>query len=146
LTSTKWRLISFKLVVDNFGIKYIGKEHVKHLISILKKNYKNKEDWEGKRYLEITMDWDYKNHEESLPLPKYVECALAQFGHPLPVEPEHQPHQHAIPTYRATIQYVKPEDTSRHTFARQEEIHSRRDMCLPLLGSCHILHHAHCSL
>jgi hypothetical protein len=31
----KWRPISFTLVVDNFGIKYIGKEHVMHLIRVL---------------------------------------------------------------------------------------------------------------
>jgi hypothetical protein len=34
----KWQPISFTLVVDNFGVKYIGKEHVTHLISILKKH------------------------------------------------------------------------------------------------------------
>ncbi len=28
------------LVVDDFGIKYVGKEHAKHLLDILKKYYK----------------------------------------------------------------------------------------------------------
>jgi hypothetical protein len=39
--------------------------------------------------------------------------ALARFGHPIPDKPQHQPHQHAIPTYRAIVQYAKPKDTSR---------------------------------
>jgi hypothetical protein len=30
--------ISFTLVVDDFGGKYVGKEHAMHLISILKEN------------------------------------------------------------------------------------------------------------
>jgi hypothetical protein len=31
--------ISFVLVVDDFTIKYVGKEHVQHLIAILKQDY-----------------------------------------------------------------------------------------------------------
>jgi hypothetical protein len=34
-----WRPISFSLVVDDFGVKYINKEDVKHLISVLKQDY-----------------------------------------------------------------------------------------------------------
>ena len=30
--------IQFSLVVDNFGVKYIGKQHVEHLIHCLKKH------------------------------------------------------------------------------------------------------------
>ena len=31
----KWRPILFSLVVDNFGVKYVGKEHAGHLISVI---------------------------------------------------------------------------------------------------------------
>ena len=31
-----WRPICFTLVVENFGVKYQGKEHADHLISVLK--------------------------------------------------------------------------------------------------------------
>ena len=31
--------ISFTLVVDGFGIKYLGEEHAKHLIGVLEENY-----------------------------------------------------------------------------------------------------------
>ncbi len=44
-------------------------------------------------------------------MPDYVECTLARFGHPILTTPQHQPHQHAIPTYGATVQYAKPDDT-----------------------------------
>jgi hypothetical protein len=109
----EWRPISFTLVVDNFGIKYTGKEHVMHLIKTLKEYYEVEEDWEGLRYLGITLDWDYKNHKVHLSMPEYVERALVRFNHPTPGKPQHQPHQHAIPTYGATVQYAKPEDTSQ---------------------------------
>jgi hypothetical protein len=35
----EWRPISFTLVVDGFGVKYIGKEHVLHLLKILKEHH-----------------------------------------------------------------------------------------------------------
>ena len=46
-------------------------------------------------------------------MPEYVEHALAQFDHPIPEKPQHQLHQHTIPTCRATVHYAKPEDTSQ---------------------------------
>ena len=35
----KWRPIWFTLVLDNFGIKYVGEEHRDHLLNILNKYY-----------------------------------------------------------------------------------------------------------
>ena len=43
----EWRPISFTLVVDDFGVKYIGEEHVYHLLQLLKRDYEIKEDWDG---------------------------------------------------------------------------------------------------
>jgi hypothetical protein len=50
------RPISFTLVVDDFGVKYVGKELAMHLISILKEHYKISEDWLGSKYIGITLD------------------------------------------------------------------------------------------
>ncbi len=99
----QWGPISFAFVVDNFGIKYIGKEHTKHLINMLKQYYKIKEDWDGNQYLGITLDWDYKKHEVHPSMPGYVKKALAWFGHTPPTQPQNQPHKHTIPTYGATV-------------------------------------------
>ncbi len=46
-------------------------------------------------------------------MPGYVERALVRFGHKIPKTLQHQPHKHTIPTYRATVQYAKPEDSTR---------------------------------
>ena len=45
-----WRPIRFTLVVDDFGVKYVGKEHADHVVRVLKENYKISEDWGGKIY------------------------------------------------------------------------------------------------
>ena len=42
------RPIQFTLVVNDFGIKYIGKEHAQNLKNALKEHYKLTCDWTGK--------------------------------------------------------------------------------------------------
>ena len=52
----KWRPVQFTLVVDDFGVKYEGREHAEHLASVLKKFYNVTEEWEGNRYC-IYLAW-----------------------------------------------------------------------------------------
>ena len=63
--------------MDDFGVKYIGKEHVMYLINTIKEHYEVEEDREGPQYLGITLYWDYKNCEVQLSMPEYVGHALA---------------------------------------------------------------------
>jgi hypothetical protein len=57
----KWRPILFSLVVDDFGVKYVGREHVDHLIASVEQHYAFSKDWEGKLYCGIHIQWDYHN-------------------------------------------------------------------------------------
>ena len=51
--------VAFCLVVDDFGVKYVGKEHAKHLIQTLQDvNYKITTDWDGTNFCGMTLDWD----------------------------------------------------------------------------------------
>ena len=105
------RPICFSLLVDDFGVKYVGEEHAHHLINILKQHYEVAEDWKGSKYAGINLDWDYIKREVHLSIPGYVQDALVRFKHELR-KLTHQPHRHSLPTYGATIQYAKPDDTS----------------------------------
>ena len=51
--------ICFTLFIDNFGVKYIGKEYAQHLMAVLEKHYAISHDCERKRYLGIGLDWDH---------------------------------------------------------------------------------------
>ena len=90
----QWRPINFALVVDDFGVKYVGEEHANHLISVLKEHYEIDVDWEGTRFIGLTLDWDYSGHKVHLSMPGYIARALARFAHPAPTKPQHQPHPH----------------------------------------------------
>ena len=57
LWTHEWWPICFKLVVDDFGVKYVGKEHADHLVKFIKENYEITEDWEGKCYFRLTFNW-----------------------------------------------------------------------------------------
>jgi hypothetical protein len=41
------RPVWFSLVVDNFGIKYIGRDNTEQLMASIKKNYAISSDWTG---------------------------------------------------------------------------------------------------
>lgn len=55
----EWRPIIFSLVIDDFSIKYVGKEHADHLIKCIGKKYKLVKDWTGDLYCVIKPKWDY---------------------------------------------------------------------------------------
>jgi hypothetical protein len=41
------QLIKFTLVVDDFGVQYVGGEHTNHLIHALEQSYTISKDWPG---------------------------------------------------------------------------------------------------
>eukprot|EP00957_Ditylum_brightwellii_P009363 707994-Ditylum_brightwellii.AAC.1 len=51
--------ITFCLVVDDFGIKYISLEDVQHLIGALKVIFEITIDWTGKLFCGISLNWNY---------------------------------------------------------------------------------------
>jgi hypothetical protein len=73
------RPIQFTLVVDDFGIKYVGKQHADHLLNALKEHYTIDIDWEGKLYCGITLTWDYKNKHVDISMPGYIKKLLQRF-------------------------------------------------------------------
>ena len=72
--------MNFTLVVDDFEVKYVGKEYTYHLRDTLRENYKTA-DWSSKRYIRITLDWDYKRRKSTLVNAKNVKKTIKQFQH-----------------------------------------------------------------
>jgi hypothetical protein len=106
------RPISFSLVVDEFGVKYVGREHAEHLMACIRKNYNISSDWNGGAYCGLTLDWDYKKCTVDLSMPGYTKAALHKYQHPSLARPEHAPHTCNPPIYGAKTQFVHEETTS----------------------------------
>eukprot|EP00804_Cyclotella_cryptica_P024847 CCRYP_020549-RB/>CCRYP_020549-RB protein AED:0.47 eAED:0.47 QI:0/0/0/1/0/0/2/0/178 len=92
-----WRPIQFTVVVDDFGIKYIGKEHPQYLLSALQEHFR--------------LDWDYPKRCICLSMPGYVDKALRQFQHSKPTAPQHAPFPTMPIKYGTRTQYTKEPST-----------------------------------
>ena len=55
LWTHEWLPITFSLVVDNFGVKYIREEHTQHLRQAVQKCYTSLFKKEGERYCRLTI-------------------------------------------------------------------------------------------
>ena len=107
------RPIQFSLVVDDFGVKYLGKEHVEHLVHCLKKHYaKVSEDWEGKLYCGITLDWDYIECWADISMPGYIKRLCQRYEQIPPKKTQDIPYQAQPNIYAAAAQDSMPRDDS----------------------------------
>ena len=71
----KWRLIQFVLIVDDFGITYVGKQHALHLLKIIEQNYEITADWEEKRFAVIDLAWNYDEQQAK------ITCRISMHGY-----------------------------------------------------------------
>ena len=90
------RPVQFSLVVDDFGVKYVGEKHAQHLIDSIKRaGYDLSIDWTGSRYCGITLDWDYDARTLTISMPGYVQKMLVRFKHEPPRRNQFAPYQPA---------------------------------------------------
>jgi hypothetical protein len=111
----KTRSISFSLVVDDFTVKYAGKQHAEHLRDTLLHTYELKTDWMAKVYSSMTLKWDYKSRTCDISMPGCVSNALSKFQHDAPKHPQHTPSRYVTPVYGAKTQYATKDETPPRT-------------------------------
>jgi hypothetical protein len=107
----KARPISFTLVVDNFAVKYVGKQHVEHLRNALLQTYELTTDWTATVYSGMTLKWDYKNGTINISMPGYVSNVLSKFQQDAPKHPQHTPSRYVTPMYGAKARYGTKDET-----------------------------------
>jgi hypothetical protein len=107
LWKQKTRNIQFVLVVDDFGIKYLKKEDLDHLINSLSKYYEVKVDLDGKEFVKIELDWDYENGKVHLSMAPYLKKALLQFNNVVPSKHQDSPYPHTPTRFGSKILYAE---------------------------------------
>jgi hypothetical protein len=98
----KTRSISFTLVVDDFTVKYMVKQHAEHLRNALLRTYELRMDWTSTVYSGMTLKWDYKKSTCNISMPCYVSNVLSKF---------HTPSRHVTPVFGAKTQYATKYET-----------------------------------
>ena len=83
LLNHKIQPIQFTLVVDNFGVKYVAKEHAKHLLGILKDKYPGvEEDWtEEECIFGVTLKLNYDEGYLDIVMPGYIKKLLKKYNY-----------------------------------------------------------------
>ena len=80
----------FVLIMDNFGIEYVGDSHLHHLRTVLTNHYTQYLD--GKLFAGIDLNWNYsKDHTQltcCLSLDGYIDKLILKFGHKAPTKPQ----------------------------------------------------------
>jgi hypothetical protein len=93
----KTQSISFTLVVDDFAVKCVGKQHAEHLRNALLKTYELTTDWKAKVYSGMTLKWDNKKRTCNISMPGYVSNVLSRFQHDASTHPQHTPSRYVTP-------------------------------------------------
>jgi hypothetical protein len=100
--------IAFTLVVDDFGVKYVGKEHADHLIQCLERDYELTKDWTGDLYCGIQLIWDYNAQTLDISMPGYTKKVLQKYMHRVPSKPQHCPYSPPPKQYGTKAQEPHP--------------------------------------
>jgi hypothetical protein len=107
----KTRTIDFSLIVGDFAVKCVGKQHADHLRDALLRSYELTTDWKWKVYSGMSLKWDYKNRTCDIAMPGYVANVLSKFQHDTPKQPQHTPSRYVTPVYGAKTQYATQDET-----------------------------------
>ena len=116
-----FRPVQFTLVVDNFGVNFVGVDQLWHPVESLKKFYEIVLDPTGSKYCGITLEWDYKNRTVNLSMPNYVPTKLKDFDHYNPSRPQHAPHK-APPCFSKSQKPVPVDDSPQFSKERMKRI------------------------
>jgi hypothetical protein len=96
--------------VEDFTVKYLGKQHAEHLRNALLRTYELTTDWTATVYYVMTLKWDYDNRICNISMPGYVSNLLSKFQHDAPKHPQHTPSRYATPVYGAKTQYATKDE------------------------------------
>jgi hypothetical protein len=125
----KWSPIQFCLIVDNFGIEYVGLEHFNYLLNILKKFHGIQYNMACDKFAGMDIEWNYAARHCCISMPGYISTLLFKFKHPHPAKPWLSPCKCLPITYGAKL-HITPDPVS------SELLNASRKHCVQeILGS-----------
>ena len=129
------RPICFSLVVDDFGVKYVGEEHAQHLLETIRKYYKCSADWQRGAILRT-------HHKVGLHRPEgpSVDARLcSQSSRSVPTPTPHETSTPTISTRQAQLWRKDPiRKGSRHippAGQGRQEVYTGGVRSFPVLGT-----------
>jgi hypothetical protein len=106
----KWHPIQFSLIVNDFGVEYMGIKHFNFLLDILKKYHRVQFNMASDKLAGIAIKWDYPGKRCQISMPGYIDNLLIKFKHPRPSKPQLSPYACLPISYGAKTQFAPDDD------------------------------------
>ena len=121
-----WCPITFSLVVDDFGVKYVDHQHAQHLVQCLKEHDQDvTTNWDGNYYCGIHLQWNYNERTVDLDLPGYITTMLAKYNHVPSTKKQDSPQKFLSPSYGAHTQKPIPDDASEQLSPQKYVVYNK---------------------
>jgi len=106
--------VLFSLVVDDFGVSYNDHAGAEHLHQQLLQRYPHRINWEPKKYLGITIVFDYDARTATLSMPGYMDRVVLRFRRLLSTGKAQatSPSVYIPPSYGKATQYTRVDTTA----------------------------------
>jgi hypothetical protein len=72
----KWRPVQFCLIVDDFGLEYIGIEHFSHLLLVLQRYHQVQTNMAGNKIEGLNVECDFPSKQVCIDMRSYVKDLL----------------------------------------------------------------------
>ena len=108
---------------------------MERLVHFLKKNYaKVSEDWEGKLYCGIKLEWNYSERWVDISMPRYIKLLRQKYEHISPKKMQHSPYRSQPNIYGAAAQHSMPPEDSPLINEEQKQLVQKSSGVFYIIG------------
>ncbi len=108
----EWRPIQFCLIVNDFGIEYVGIEHFNHLLAVLQGYHQVQTNKAGNKIAGLNVQWDFPSKRVHIDMKYYFIDLLLSLNWRMPKKPLLLPFTAMLIAYGQKNQYTPDKDTS----------------------------------
>jgi hypothetical protein len=108
----KWGPIQFCLIIDNFGVEYVGIEHFNHLLAVLQRYHQVQTNMAGNKIVGLNVQWDFPSKQVPIAMKSYFNNLLLSLNQPMPKKPQLLPFTATPIAYGQKTKYMPDEDSS----------------------------------
>jgi hypothetical protein len=120
----KWRPIQFCLILDNFGVEYVGLEHLIYLLDILKKFHGVQYNMAGNKLSAMDIEWNYAARFCRISMPGYIFLLLLIYKYPHPAKPWLSPYK-CLPIAYGSKLHITPDPDALELLNANRKCHGQ---------------------
>ncbi len=111
LWKNKWQPIQFCLIIDDFGVEYMGIEHFNHLLLVLQRYCQVQTNMAGNKIAGLDVQWDFPSKQVRIDMRLYVKDLLLSLNWPMPKKTQLLPFTATLIAHSQKTQFTPDKDT-----------------------------------